>query len=69
MGVPTFVFMICSLRTNIVYVSLFATILTGFCLLAGSFWHLAKLNVETAHTLQIVRQSGIPVKALYYRPR
>lgn len=54
MGVPTFVFMICSLRTNVVYVTLFATILTGFCLLGGSFWHLAQENVETAHTLQIV---------------
>lgn len=55
MGVPTFIFMICSLRTNVMYVTLFATILTGFCLLAGSYWQLAQRNMELAHGLQIVR--------------
>ncbi|OJJ79087.1 uncharacterized protein ASPGLDRAFT_137519 [Aspergillus glaucus CBS 516.65] len=53
MGVPTFIFMICSLRTNVMYVTLFATILTGFCLLAGSYWQLAQRNMELAHGLQI----------------
>lgn len=54
MAVPTFVFMICSLRTNVVYVILFATIMTGFCLLAGCYWHLAQLNIQTAERLQVV---------------
>lgn len=54
MAVPTFVFMICSLRTNVVFVALFLTIMLGFCLLAGSFWHLAMLDVGMAHNLQIV---------------
>lgn len=60
-AVPTFVFMICSLRTNVVYVFLFATIMTGFCLLAGCYWQLAQLNIEMADHLQVVSFSFLPL--------
>lgn len=54
MGLPTFIFFICSLRTNIVYVLLFACLTGGFGLLAGTYWQLAQLNTAVAHRLQVV---------------
>lgn len=55
MAVPTFIFMICALRTNVVFVFLFACIMTGFCLLAGCYWHLGEMNIEVAERLKVVR--------------
>ncbi|PMD61894.1 transcriptional activator of ethanol catabolism AlcS [Hyaloscypha bicolor E] len=42
MGVLSFVFLICSLRTNIVFVLIFIAATLGFCLAAGAFWTTAQ---------------------------
>lgn len=41
MAVLSFVFLICSLRTNIAFVVIFFTLVLGFSLLAGSYWQSA----------------------------
>lgn len=41
MGVLSFVFLICSLRTNIVFVLIFIGAMLGFCLAAAAFWTTA----------------------------
>ena len=42
MGVLSFAFLICSLRTNVVFVLIFIGATLGFALAAGSFWSAAK---------------------------
>jgi hypothetical protein len=41
MGVLSFVFLICSLRTNVVFVVIFIGATLGFCLAAAAFWTTA----------------------------
>jgi hypothetical protein len=41
MGVLFFVFLICSLRTNVVFVVIFIGATLGFCLAAAAFWTTA----------------------------
>ncbi len=54
MGVLCFVYMICALRTNIVFVGIFATLVPAFGCLAGAYIHLAKGNAALAVHLQVV---------------
>jgi hypothetical protein len=42
MGVLSFIFLICSLRTNGIFVAIFTAATLGFCLAAGAFWTTAK---------------------------
>lgn len=42
MGVLCFIYLICSLRTNIVFVVIFFTLVLAFGLLAGTYWYNAK---------------------------
>lgn len=42
MGVLCFVYLICSLRTNIVFVVIFFTLVLGFGCLSGTFFYLAE---------------------------
>ncbi|KAI9745419.1 MAG: hypothetical protein M1818_000953 [Claussenomyces sp. TS43310] len=53
MGVLTFIYLICSVRTNIVFVIIFLSLGITFCLLAGSYWHLAQENAQIAHRLTV----------------
>jgi succinate-acetate transporter protein len=62
MGLLCFIYLICSLRTNIVFVVIFFTLVLAFCLLAGVYWHSAKALGSTppdastlsyAHRLQV----------------
>ena len=53
MGVLCLIYMICSLRTNIVFFGIFATLVPGFGCLAGAFWQTALGNVAIATKLQI----------------
>jgi succinate-acetate transporter protein len=41
MGVLCFIYLICSLRTNIVFVVIFFTLVLAFSLLAGAYWQNA----------------------------
>lgn len=54
MGLLCFIYMICALRTNAVFLGIFATLVPAFCCLAGSYWHLALGNATTAGTLLVV---------------
>jgi len=62
MGVLCFFYLICSLRTNVVFVVIFLTLVIAFCLLAGTYWHNANALGVTppdesalnyAHRLQV----------------
>lgn len=41
MGVLCFIYLICSLRTNVVFVVIFFTLVIAFGLLAGAYWQIA----------------------------
>jgi uncharacterized protein len=42
MGLLCFVYMICALRTNIIFLTIFALLVPAFSCLAGFFWKLAQ---------------------------
>ncbi|OQV09581.1 hypothetical protein CLAIMM_13688 [Cladophialophora immunda] len=52
MAVLVFIYLICSLRTNICFVLIFVALVPALCLMAASFWKLAEGNVKTAVTCQ-----------------
>jgi succinate-acetate transporter protein len=52
MGVLCFIFLICSLRTNLVFFLIFACLVPAFACLAASFWHHANGKADQAVTLQ-----------------
>ena len=52
MGLLCLIYLVCALRTNVVFVLIFACLVPAFSCLAASFWHLAQDNVATATTLQ-----------------
>ncbi|QIX01177.1 hypothetical protein AMS68_006694 [Peltaster fructicola] len=45
MGVLCFVYMICALRTNVVFFLIFAFLVPSFGCLAGAYWQLAQGNI------------------------
>jgi len=51
MGFLCFIYMICALRTNVVFVGIFFFLIPAFGCLTGAYWNLAKGNVSTALTL------------------
>lgn len=53
MGLLCFIYMICALRTNVVFFLIFLTLVPAFGCLAGAYWHLALGNTATASTLQV----------------
>jgi len=53
MGFLCFIYMICALRTNVVFVGIFLFLVPAFGCLAGAYWHLAEGSVSTAQTLLI----------------
>jgi len=53
MGVLCFIYMICALRTNVVFVIIFASLVPAFGLLTAAYWSLAKGNTASAETYQI----------------
>ncbi|SMQ54344.1 unnamed protein product [Zymoseptoria tritici ST99CH_3D7] len=46
-------FWICTIRTNVVFVALFACIVLGSCLLSGLYFSVAGGHLQTAHNLQL----------------
>lgn len=57
MAVLTFIFLICSLRTNLVFVAIFFSLWFCFMLLTAAFWTLAKDftgNAKLAQKLTVV---------------
>jgi len=53
MGVLCLVYLICALRTNIIFVGIFFTLVIAFGFLAGAFWQLANGNVVLGGKLQV----------------
>lgn len=53
MAVLCFIYLICSLRTNLVFVLIFAGLFGGFILLTITFWQLAEGNSSASRTLFI----------------
>lgn len=47
MGLLCFVYLICALRTNIVFVVIFFTLVLAFSLLTGAYWHNAEALATT----------------------
>lgn len=56
MGVLSLIYLVCALRTNIIFVTIFFGLFMTFLLLAASYWHLAlgKSHHATGKKLQIV---------------
>ena len=56
MGLLCFIYMIISIRTNLVFFGIFFTLVPAFCCLAGAFWNLsagAAANADRANKLLI----------------
>jgi len=61
MGLLCLIYLIAALRTNIVFVVIFATLVPAFGLLAGAYWQLAQGNAEMGGKLVIVSDSKPPL--------
>ena len=57
MGLLSLIYLICALRTNIVFVTIFFGLFMTFVLLAGSYWHLAMSHTAIGAKLQIASGS------------
>ncbi|KAI9776709.1 MAG: hypothetical protein M1839_009436 [Geoglossum umbratile] len=64
MGVLSFVFLVCSLRTNIVLVVVFLTLTVAFPMLAGADWQLSQQNVLLALDLQKIAAAFLFVTSI-----
>ncbi|KAF2443270.1 hypothetical protein P171DRAFT_58848 [Karstenula rhodostoma CBS 690.94] len=53
MAILCFIYMICSLRTNMCFFMIFFTITLAFCMLAGSYFEANNGNLARSHNLQI----------------
>ncbi|KAF2188745.1 hypothetical protein K469DRAFT_86076 [Zopfia rhizophila CBS 207.26] len=53
MAMMCFVYLICSLRTNIVFFMIFLTLVIAFCCLAGAYWQLNNGAAALAYRLQV----------------
>ncbi|MCJ1478232.1 hypothetical protein MMC13_006909 [Lambiella insularis] len=51
MGLLSFIYLICSLRTNVMFVVVFAGLMIGFLVEAGAYWNNALGNTELGSTL------------------
>jgi uncharacterized protein len=54
MGFLCFVYLICSLRTNVVFVVIFLSLVVAFSLLAATYFHAALGNAATAGRTLVV---------------
>jgi len=52
MGLLTFVFLICSIRTNIIQFGMFLCLTPAFLILAGGFWQIAEATEESLNMYQ-----------------
>lgn len=53
MGLLSLMYLICALRTNIVFVTIFFGLFMCFVILTGSYWHIAMGHAGTAAKLQV----------------
>jgi len=57
MGLLCLIYLVASLRTNVVFVVIFATLVVAFGLLAGAYWQLAQGNATLGGNLALVSGS------------
>jgi hypothetical protein len=67
MGLLCLIFLIASVRTNIVFFGIFLGLVIAFGFLAGSFWHAGQGDAAMAHTLQVVSFQIIEASSLLTR--
>jgi len=71
-GLICLIFLICSLRTNIVFFIIFFTLIGGFCCLAAAYWNLALAYENPTNTkaamkaLKLVKVSTHPQTCLHH---
>lgn len=53
MGLLSLIYLVCALRTNLVFVAIFLGLLLTFVILTGSYWHTAQGHTEMAERLQV----------------
>lgn len=53
MGLLSLIYLICALRTNVVFVAIFLGLLLTFVVLTGAYWHAALGHTEMAERLQV----------------
>ena len=53
MGLMSLIYLVCALRTNLVFVTIFLGLFLTFVLLAGSYWQLANGNMGLSVQLQV----------------
>ena len=58
MGVLCFIYLICSLRTNIVFVVIFFTLVLAFSLLTAAYWYQAKAFASTPTNPSALARAG-----------
>jgi succinate-acetate transporter protein len=62
MGLLCFIYLICSLRTNVVFVVIFFTLVMAFGILAGAYWQnanaIAKMTSDPAYASSKVALAG-----------
>jgi len=56
MAIISFIFLICSIRTNVILFTLFIALTMAFSFLAGAYWNLAQGHIKLAMKLQTVRE-------------
>lgn len=61
MGLVCFIFLICSLRTNIVFFMIFLSLICAFGCLAGAYWNLALAYENAANTMAATRAAHLVV--------
>jgi len=64
MALLSFVFLVCGIRTNIVFEVVFLALLLGFSCLAGSYWQLANGNAAISSKAQTAAGGCLFVCAL-----
>lgn len=65
MGMLCFVYLICSLRTNICFFMIFLTLVIAFGLLAGSYWQANNGRMQLSHNLQVAGGATTFVTTLF----
>lgn len=63
LGLLTFIYLICSIRTNVCLFSALFLLVITFSLVAGAFFQIANGAHELAEKLLVVSQSLIDIKA------
>ena len=54
MGIVVLMFLVCSLRTNLVFVGIFFVLDVALFTLTGAYWRASHGDIESFHKLEVV---------------